>query len=93
MSNLVIWQKHDTENALFHISNLLGPGTCSLEEPCDQLDIRETDKGYSYTMDVPSAFFGLIIGKKAETKKKIERETQTQIIIPRSGTDEDTLGE
>ena len=67
--------------------------TCSLEEPCDQLDIRETDKGYSYTMDVPSAFFGLIIGKKAETKKKIERETQTQIIIPRSGTDEDTLGE
>ena len=36
-------------------------------------------------MDVPSAYFKFIIGKKAETKKRIENETKTQLRIPKQG--------
>lgn len=79
------WEEPEENEDDYHV-------TCSLDEPCDQLDIRETDKGFSLTVEVPNAFFGIIIGKRAETKKKIERETQSQIIIPRAGgKDEDSL--
>ena len=36
-------------------------------------------------MDVPSAYFKFIIGKKGETRKRIENETKTQVRIPKQG--------
>ncbi|XP_038051145.1 activating signal cointegrator 1 complex subunit 1-like [Patiria miniata] len=59
------------------------------EESCDFLDIKQTDKGYSLTMEVPSGFFGYIIGKQGETRKRIERETKTRILIPNKAQKEE----
>ena len=39
------------------------------------------------SLDIPSAYFKFIIGKKAETKRRIENETRTQIQIPRQGVE------
>lgn len=56
------------------------------DEACDaQLEIEETDKGYQITLDIPSTFFKHIIGKKGETRRRLENETKTQIRIPKSG--------
>ena len=40
-------------------------------------------------MQVPNSLFKFIIGKRAETKRKIEKETNTQILIPRQGEEGD----
>ncbi|CAF5104690.1 unnamed protein product, partial [Rotaria magnacalcarata] len=40
-------------------------------------------------MDIAPAFYGVLIGKNADAKQKIEQDTNTQIIFPRrdeSGT-------
>ena len=34
-------------------------------------------------MDIASAFYGVLIGKNAENKQKLEQDTNTQIIFPR----------
>jgi activating signal cointegrator complex subunit 1 len=55
----------------------------------DQLDDDDTidyivkDKMFVCQMDIATAFYGLLIGKSAETKLKLERESKTQIIFPR----------
>ncbi|XP_030837722.1 activating signal cointegrator 1 complex subunit 1 [Strongylocentrotus purpuratus] len=50
---------------------------------CDPLEMEKTRDGYRLVIDVPSKFFGLIIGSRGETKKRLEHETRTQIHIPR----------
>ncbi|KAJ8305691.1 LOW QUALITY PROTEIN: hypothetical protein KUTeg_016236 [Tegillarca granosa] len=56
------------------------------DEACDtQFDIVETDKGFEISLDIPSTFFKHIIGKKGETRRRLENETKTQIKIPKSG--------
>lgn len=56
------------------------------DEICDAFsNIEETENGFRLRMPVPSGFFKYIIGKKGETKKRIENETKTQISIPRQG--------
>lgn len=47
--------------------------------------VEKTEQGYKLCMQVPSPLYKFIIGKKGETKKKIEKETGTRIIIPRQG--------
>lgn len=46
-------------------------------------DIESTAHGYQLKIQLPSVFFKYIIGKKGETKKRLESETRTQIRIPR----------
>jgi len=56
------------------------------DEICDAgLNVEETAKGFRLVMPVPSLFYKYIIGKKGETKKKIETETRTQILVPKPG--------
>lgn len=60
------------------------------DEACDTVEsVEKTDKGYRLSMEVPSSLFKFILGKRAETKKKIEKETNTQIMIPRQGEEGD----
>ncbi|XP_013401285.1 activating signal cointegrator 1 complex subunit 1 [Lingula anatina] len=63
---------------------------------CDEIcgvdvNVEQTEKGYRSKMDVPSAYFKFIIGKKGETKRKLEYETKTQIRIPRQGQEGDIV--
>ena len=56
------------------------------DEMCDAFcDIEETDSGFKTSMDVPSVYFKYIIGKRGETKKRLENETRTRIRIPKQG--------
>ena len=52
-------------------------------------DIETTAKGYRLTWHIPSAFHKYIIGKKGETKKRLEIETRTLIKVPRQREDGD----
>ncbi|KPP75205.1 activating signal cointegrator 1 complex subunit 1-like [Scleropages formosus] len=60
-------------------------GVQCADEPCDAVHLEETEKGFRYAIDVPSVLYKYIIGKKGETKKRMESETRTTITIPRLG--------
>nr|XP_016847684.1 PREDICTED: activating signal cointegrator 1 complex subunit 1 isoform X1 [Anolis carolinensis]XP_016847685.1 PREDICTED: activating signal cointegrator 1 complex subunit 1 isoform X1 [Anolis carolinensis] len=62
------------------------PGDAA-DEPCDAFMIEETERGYRCAMDIPSPLYKYIIGKKGETKKKLETETRTSINIPGPGVE------
>ncbi|KAK7135143.1 hypothetical protein R3I93_018294 [Phoxinus phoxinus] len=58
-----------------------------LDEPCDAHDIQQTEKGFRCAIDVPSVLYKYIIGKKGETRKRLESETKTSISIPKQGVE------
>ncbi|XP_050980609.1 activating signal cointegrator 1 complex subunit 1 isoform X3 [Labeo rohita] len=58
-----------------------------LDEPCDAYNIEQTDKGFRCAIDVPSVLYKYIIGKKGETRKRLESETKTSISIPKQGVE------
>lgn len=63
------------------------------DEACDAFGLVEkTAAGYRLCMEVPSLLYRFIIGKKGDTKRKIEKQTGTQIMIPRQGEEGD-IGE
>ncbi|XP_074965486.1 activating signal cointegrator 1 complex subunit 1 isoform X1 [Phalacrocorax aristotelis] len=63
-----------------------GPGDCA-DEPCDAFVVEETEKGFQCRVEVPSPLYKYIIGKKGETKKRLETETRTSISIPKPGVE------
>ncbi|KAF7247401.1 Activating signal cointegrator 1 complex subunit 1 [Varanus komodoensis] len=62
----------------------VGDGT---DEPCDAFVVEETERGYQCAVAIPSPLYKYIIGKKGETKKKLETETRTSISIPKPGVE------
>ncbi|XP_042364445.1 activating signal cointegrator 1 complex subunit 1 [Plectropomus leopardus] len=57
------------------------------DETCDTNLIEQTDKGYRCAIDVPSVLYKYIIGKKGETRKRLEFDTKTSISIPKQGVE------
>ena len=49
----------------------------------NKFNIECANGRYKCRLSVASAFYAIIIGKKAVTKKRIESETKTNIIIPK----------
>lgn len=78
----------DTENEVAPYSEDL-PIRCQLEdETCglDAIAIETVGDGmYRTKVSAPSGLFKFIIGKKGETKNRLETETRTKITIPRQG--------
>ncbi len=61
------------------------------EEPnCPEIRQLDADR-FQMSFHVASAFFALIIGKKGATKKRIEGETRTRIVIPKQGAEGDVV--
>ncbi|XP_036428351.1 activating signal cointegrator 1 complex subunit 1 [Colossoma macropomum] len=58
-----------------------------MDEPCDGVNIEQTEKGFRCAIDVPSVLYKYIIGKKGETRKRLESETKTSISIPKQGVE------
>ncbi|MEQ2163877.1 hypothetical protein GOODEAATRI_000678, partial [Goodea atripinnis] len=54
-------------------------------ESCDSHFIEQTDKGYHCAIDVPSVLYKYIIGKKGETRRRLEFDTKASISIPKPG--------
>uniref|UniRef100_A0A8C5JI92 Activating signal cointegrator 1 complex subunit 1 n=1 Tax=Junco hyemalis TaxID=40217 RepID=A0A8C5JI92_JUNHY len=63
-----------------------GPGE-GADEPCDAFVVEETERGFQSRLEVPSPLYKYIIGKKGETKKRLETETRTSISIPKPGVE------
>lgn len=61
------------------------------DETCDNIPgLEQTKDGaFKLRLSVPSSCYGYIIGKKGETKKRLENETHTHIVIPKQGTQGD----
>ncbi|KAM8837850.1 activating signal cointegrator 1 complex subunit 1 isoform 1-T2 [Spinachia spinachia] len=57
------------------------------DETCGTVLIEQTDKGYRCAFDVPSVLYKYIIGKKGETRKRLEFDTKTSISIPKPGVE------
>ncbi|XP_012686590.2 activating signal cointegrator 1 complex subunit 1 [Clupea harengus] len=57
------------------------------DEPCDLHAIEQTEKGFCCALDIPSVLHKYIIGKKGETKKRLESDTKTSINIPKQGVE------
>lgn len=57
------------------------------DESCDSQFIEQTEKGYRCAIDVPSVLYKYIIGKKGETRRRLEFDTKTSINIPKQGVE------
>ncbi|XP_054623372.1 activating signal cointegrator 1 complex subunit 1 [Dunckerocampus dactyliophorus] len=57
------------------------------EEFCDTHLIEQTERGFQCAIDVPSVLYKYIIGKKGETRKRLELDTKTSITIPKQGVE------
>ncbi|CAG13304.1 unnamed protein product, partial [Tetraodon nigroviridis] len=57
------------------------------DETCDTHVIEQTEKGFRCAIDVPSVLYKYIIGKKGETRKRLESDTKTSISIPKQGVE------
>ncbi|XP_029312006.1 activating signal cointegrator 1 complex subunit 1 [Cottoperca gobio] len=57
------------------------------DETCDTSLIEQSDKGYRCAIDVPSVLYKYIIGKKGETRRRLETDTKTSISIPKQGVE------
>ena len=81
-----VWQSKNQQKQHYSIAEEL----TWEDEACDALGLVEkTGEGYRLCMEVPSLLYKFIIGKRGETKRKIEKETGTQIMIPRQGEEGD----
>lgn len=59
---------------------------CYNDETCDAADnIEEYSGGFRIHLDIPGPCYAYIIGKRGETKRRIEAETKTQIRVPKLG--------
>ncbi|XP_058463282.1 activating signal cointegrator 1 complex subunit 1 [Malaya genurostris] len=54
------------------------------------IQIKEGGK-FQTSFHVPSVFFAMIIGAKGATRRRLEVETKTQIIVPKQGSEGDIL--
>lgn len=57
------------------------------DESCDTYCIEQTEKGFRCAIDVPSVLYKYIIGKKGETRRRLEADTKTSISIPKQGVE------
>ncbi|XP_074519811.1 activating signal cointegrator 1 complex subunit 1 [Halichoeres trimaculatus] len=57
------------------------------DESCDTKFIEQTEKGFRCAIDVPSVLYKYIIGKKGETRRRLEFDTKTSINIPKQGVE------
>nr|XP_033798246.1 activating signal cointegrator 1 complex subunit 1 isoform X2 [Geotrypetes seraphini] len=67
-----------------------GAADCA-DEPCGDIVVEQTEKGFQCTLPVPSPLFKYIIGKKGETRRRLESETRTSISIPKPGMEGDIV--
>uniref|UniRef100_A0A8D1VVH9 Activating signal cointegrator 1 complex subunit 1 n=1 Tax=Sus scrofa TaxID=9823 RepID=A0A8D1VVH9_PIG len=55
------------------------------EEPCEAYEVVQTPQGFRCTVKAPSLLYKHIVGKRGDTRKKLEVETKTSITIPKPG--------
>ncbi|XP_053442199.1 activating signal cointegrator 1 complex subunit 1 isoform X2 [Nycticebus coucang] len=74
--------QHEEDDEDFYHGSMEGA-----DEPCDAYEVEQTPQGFRSTVRAPSLLYKHIVGKRGDTKKKIEMETKTSISIPKLGQD------
>ncbi|XP_012518735.1 PREDICTED: activating signal cointegrator 1 complex subunit 1 isoform X2 [Propithecus coquereli] len=74
--------QHEEEDEDFYQGSMEGT-----DEPCDAYEVEQTPQGFRSIVKAPSLLYKHIVGKRGDTKKKIEMETKTSISIPKPGQD------
>ncbi|XP_041829759.1 activating signal cointegrator 1 complex subunit 1 [Melanotaenia boesemani] len=83
----IVKEEHYEEEEDF---SYLGPSeneALAEDDTCDSHFIQQTDQGYRCSIDVPSVLYKYIIGKKGETRRRLEFDTKTSINIPKQGVE------
>ncbi|XP_070707584.1 activating signal cointegrator 1 complex subunit 1 [Pempheris klunzingeri] len=83
----VIKEEHYEEEEDFSYMGSHESEDLAADETCDNHFIEQTDKGYRCAIDVPSVLYKYIIGKKGETRRRLEFDTKTSISIPKQGVE------
>lgn len=74
--------QHEEDEEGFYQDSMEGA-----DEPCDAYEVEQTPQGFRSTVSAPSLLYKHIVGKRGDTRKKIEMETKTSITIPKPGQD------
>ena len=61
------------------------------QEDCQYEIIAQDNGRFTASFHVASTFFAMIIGKKGSTKKRIESDTRTKIVIPKQGVENEDI--
>lgn len=83
----IIKEEHYEEEEEFPFMGPSESEELAEDETCDTHVIEQTDKGYRCAIDVPSVLYKYIIGKKGETRRRLEFDTKTSISIPKPGVE------
>ncbi|XP_029953477.1 activating signal cointegrator 1 complex subunit 1 [Salarias fasciatus] len=83
----IIKEEHYEEEEDFSYMGAAESEELVADEICDLHQIEQTDKGYRSAIDVPSVLYKYIIGKKGETRRRLESDTKTSISIPKQGVE------
>ncbi|XP_030611088.1 activating signal cointegrator 1 complex subunit 1 isoform X2 [Archocentrus centrarchus] len=83
----IIKEEHYEEEEEFPFMGPSESEELAEDETCDAHVIEQTDKGYRCAIDVPSVLYKYIIGKKGETRRRLESDTKTSISIPKPGVE------
>ncbi|CAN9509159.1 unnamed protein product [Ophioblennius macclurei] len=83
----IIKEEHYEEEEEFSYMEAAESEEMEADESCDLHPIEQTDKGYRCAIDVPSVLYKYIIGKKGETRRRLESDTKTSISIPKQGVE------
>lgn len=84
-SNKIVQTPSITENGTNYPNENL-EDFCDYDEGISKFDIFEDGADFICNLSVASMFYGFIIGKRGESKKRIELDTKTTITIPTHGT-------
>uniref|UniRef100_A0A3Q3WKK5 K Homology domain-containing protein n=1 Tax=Mola mola TaxID=94237 RepID=A0A3Q3WKK5_MOLML len=82
--NIVKEQRYEEEEDFSYMASRRRLSQCL---HCDTHFIEQTDKGFRCAIEVPSVLYKYIIGKKGETRKRLEFDTNTSISIPKQGVE------
>ncbi|KAM6182876.1 activating signal cointegrator 1 complex subunit 1 isoform 2-T2 [Erethizon dorsatum] len=74
--------QHEEDEEDFYQDSMEGA-----DEPCDAYEVEQTPQGFRSAVSAPSLLYKHIVGKRGDTRKKIEMETKTSITIPKPGQD------
>ncbi|XP_026206709.1 activating signal cointegrator 1 complex subunit 1 [Anabas testudineus] len=83
----IIKEEHYQEEEDFSCMGPFESEELAADETCDSHFIEQTDKGYRCAIDVPSVLYKYVIGKKGETRRRLESDTKTSISIPKQGVE------
>ncbi|XP_072312561.1 activating signal cointegrator 1 complex subunit 1 [Eucyclogobius newberryi] len=83
----VIEEDQYEEEEEFYCSGPTEPEDLMEDESCDTHCVEQTERGFRCAIDVPSVLYKYIIGKKGETRRRLEHDTKTNISIPKQGVE------